>query len=38
MAPGGKALEFPLEIPFFKLDVDKFAARVIKAHANFTLA
>ncbi len=33
-APRGCAVEFPLETPSFELDVDKFAARIIKAHAD----
>jgi histidinol-phosphate/aromatic aminotransferase/cobyric acid decarboxylase-like protein len=33
-APAGRAIEFPLEIPSFELDVDKFAARIIEAHAD----
>ncbi|RLC02433.1 MAG: histidinol-phosphate aminotransferase family protein [Deltaproteobacteria bacterium] len=33
-APAGRAIEFLLEIPSFELDVDKFAARIIEAHAD----
>jgi len=33
-APAGCAIEFPLEIPSFELDVDKFAARIIETHAD----
>ncbi|MBT3178756.1 MAG: histidinol-phosphate aminotransferase family protein [Desulfobacula sp.] len=33
-APAGRAIEFPLEIPSFQLDVDKFADRIIETHAD----
>ncbi len=33
-APKGCAVEFPLETPSFELDVDKFAAHIIEAHAD----
>ena len=33
-APEGRAVEFPLEFPSFKLDIDKFAAEVIKVGAD----
>lgn len=33
-APGGRAVEFPLEFPSFLLDVDQFAAGAIKADAD----
>jgi len=33
-APARCAIEFPLEIPSFELDVDKFAVRIIETHAD----
>ncbi|MCK5542194.1 MAG: histidinol-phosphate aminotransferase family protein [Desulfobacterales bacterium] len=36
-APMGCALEFPLEIPSFQLDVDKFATHVIKTGADIAV-
>ena len=36
-APAGRAIEFPLEIPSFELDVDKFAARIIESHADIAV-
>jgi len=33
-APEGRAVEFPLEIPSFHLDVDKFAAEAIRVKAD----
>ena len=33
-APKGCTIEFPLEIPSFQLDVDKFATRIIESHAD----
>ncbi|MDA3893604.1 MAG: histidinol-phosphate transaminase [Salinivirgaceae bacterium] len=36
-APEGNAVEFPLEFPSFKLDVDKFAAEAIKVGADMAV-
>lgn len=36
-APRGCALEFPLESPSFQLDVDKFAAHIIKTGADIAV-
>ena len=36
-APTGCAIEFPLEVPSFQLDVDKFAARIIEAGADIAV-
>ncbi len=36
-APGGQAVEFPLEFPSFQLDVDQFAAEAIKADADMAV-
>ncbi|MBE9468459.1 MAG: histidinol-phosphate aminotransferase family protein [Bacteroidetes bacterium] len=36
-APKGHAIEFPLEFPSFKLDVDKFAAEAIKVGADMAV-
>jgi len=36
-APKGRAIEFPLEFPSFHLDVDKFAAQIIKARADIAV-
>jgi len=33
-APSGKVVEFPLEFPSFKMDVDKFAAEAIRVKAD----
>ncbi|MCD6397868.1 MAG: histidinol-phosphate aminotransferase family protein [Spirochaetaceae bacterium] len=33
-APSSKVVEFPLDFPSFKLDVDKFAAEAIKVNAD----
>jgi threonine-phosphate decarboxylase len=33
-APSGQVVEFPLEFPSFKLDVDKFAAEAIRVKAD----
>jgi len=33
-APEGKVVEFPLEFPSFKLDIDKFADEAIKVNAD----
>ena len=36
-APEGMAIEFPLEFPFFQLDVDKFAAQAIESNADIAV-
>jgi len=36
-APSDKVVEFPLEFPSFKLDVDKFAAQAIKVKADIAV-
>jgi len=36
-APKGRAVEFPLEFPSFKLDVDKFADEAIKVRADIAV-
>ncbi|MFO7750308.1 MAG: aminotransferase class I/II-fold pyridoxal phosphate-dependent enzyme [Desulfobacteraceae bacterium] len=36
-APEGSAVEFPLEIPSFELDVDRFADRIIETHADIAV-
>jgi threonine-phosphate decarboxylase len=36
-APKGCAIEFPLETPSFQLDVDKFAAHIIKTGADIAV-
>ena len=36
-APNGCAIEFPLESPSFQLDVDKFAAHIIKTGADIAV-
>jgi threonine-phosphate decarboxylase len=36
-APDGRAVEFPLEFPSFKLDVDKFAAEAIEVKADMAV-
>jgi len=33
-APSGRVIEFPLEFPSFRLDVDKFAAKAIRVKAD----
>ena len=36
-APSGRAVEFPLEFPSFRLDADKFAAEAIKVGADMAV-
>jgi len=36
-APEGRVVEFPLEFPSFQLDVDKFAAEIIKVGADIAV-
>jgi len=36
-APSGRAVEFPLEFPSFRLDADKFAAEAIKIGADMAV-